>query len=477
MSHLSTVQRVAKNTGIIIIGEIICKIVALFTIIYLARYLHPAEFGKYSFVFAYLAFFGIITDLGLRMILVREMSREALITSKLIGNTYIIKLILTVFAVILSMVIITLTSYPTDTTSYIYIAAFALLFMSFSDFYTAIFQANLKMEYNIIARIIFRILFAILVLGIIFSHGTLMQVMVVMVFSEMVKMVISYLYSRKFAKPQFEIDFRLWKYLFKEALPLALSSVIWIIYSQIDIVMLSPMKGDASVGIYSAAYRLFEPLVFIGSALMLSMFPLMSKYFKNSKEKLIKSYELSVKYLLIIALPVAIGITFMADKIILLIYGTEFANAATTLQILIWGLVFIFQYRIFLDLLVAMEKQKISTLSMGVCAIVNVTLNFMLIPILSYNGAAIATLITRAVLFIASFYFVSKHLQVLPIHKIAIKPVISGLVMGAFMYYFIDVNMFLLVPLAAIVYLMVLLALKTFSEEDWDIVKRMLGRE
>ncbi len=114
---------------------------------------------------------------------------------------------------------------------------------------------------------------------------------------------------------------------------------------------------------------------------------------------------------------------------------------------------------------------------MGVCAIVNVILNLILIPALSYNGAAIATLIARAILFVASFYFVSKHLQMLPVHKILIKPVTSGLVTGAFMYYFIDVNMFLLVLLAAVVYLMALLALKTFSTEDWDIVKKVLGRK
>ncbi|NQE44620.1 hypothetical protein C5S31_01185 [ANME-1 cluster archaeon GoMg2] len=474
---MSTVQRVAKNTGIIIIGEIVCKIIALFTLIYLARYLHPVEFGKYSFVFAYLTFFGIITDLGFHAILVRDMSCDQSNTAKLIGNAYVIKVLLVIFAVTLSLVVITLTSYPSDTATYVYIATFTLLFSSFSYFYQAIFEANLRMEYHLIARIIFRILLAILILWVIFSHGTLMQVMFIMVFSEMVKTLISYAFSRKFVRPRFEIDWVLWKYLFKESLPLSLSSVIWIIYSQIDIVMLSPMKGDVSVGLYSAAYRLFEPLIFIGSALMLSLFPLMSKYYKNSKEKLIKSYKLSVKYLLIIALPVAIGITFMADKIILLIYGTEFVNSATTLQILIWGLVFIFQYRIFLDILVAMGKQKLTTLSMGLCAIVNVTLNFMLIPILSYNGAAIATLITRVILFITSFYFVSKHLQVLPIHKIAIKPVISGLLMGAFMYYFINVNMFLLVPFAGIVYLVALLALKTFSEEDGDIVKKVLGRK
>ena len=476
MSSLSTVQRVAKNTGIIIVGEVIFRLISLIVIIYLARYFGTVGFGKYSFVFAYLAFFGVITDLGLHAILVREISRDPSIAPKLVGNAYIIKLILTVFAVILPMAVITRASYPSDTTTYIYIAAFTLLFMSFSDLYTIIFQTNLRMEYSVIAKLSFKVLSAGLILWIIFSHGTLMQVIVALVFSEMIKTLISYSFSRKFVRPRFDIDFGLWKYLLKEALPLALSSVIWTIYYQIDMVMLSPMQGDAAVGIYSAAHKLFEPFSLIPIALMISLFPIMSEAFKKSKDRLLKSYRLSIKYLLLIALPVAIGVTFIADKIILLIYGAEFANSTTVLQILIWGLVLIFPNFVLLNLLIAIDKQKLNTFSMGLCAIVNVTLNLFLIPILSYNGAAIATIVTNAVLFIASFYFVSKYLQVLPIHKILIKTVISGLLMSAFMYHFIDLNISLLIPLAAGVYLVALLALKTFSEEDWDMVKKIVSR-
>ena len=475
MIHLSTVQRVAKNTGIIIVGDVIFRTISLVITIYLARYLGTVGYGKYNFVFAFLAFFGIIADLGLRDILVREMSRDRSMMPKLIGNGYIIVLILTTSAVALSMIVISLMSYPADITTYVYIAAFTIFFISFSEFYFTIFRVNLRMEYPIFAKLISKVLSAGLIFWIIFSHGTLMQVMIALVFSEMVKTSLSNLFSRKFVRPQFNIDFGLWKYLLKEALPLALTGVIWIIYFRIDVVMLSLMQGDAPVGIYSAAYTLSQPLTLISSAFMLSLFPLMSGYFETSQDRLVKSYRLGIKYLLIIIIPIAIGTTLIADKIIFLIYGSEFAGSATPLQILIWAIVFISISSVLTKLLIAIGKQKLYTLSMAICAIANVTLNFILIPILSYNGAAITTVATNIVLFGASFYFVSKHLQVLlPIHKISIKPIISSLLMGAFVYYFIAVNIFLLVPLAAIVYLVALLALKTFSKEDLDIVKRVL---
>ena len=474
---MSTVQRVAKNTGIIIAGNVIFRLISLIVMIYLARYLGTADFGKYSFVFAYLVFFGILTDFGLNTILVREIARDPAIAPKLIGNAYIIRGILTAFAIVLSFTIITWMSYPADTTTYIYMATWILLFQSFGGLYSSIFQVNLRMEYDIFARLVFKVLSAGLILWIIFANGTIMQIIFVLVFSEGIKTLIQYSFSRKFLRPKFAIDIGLWKHLVRESLPLALASAVWVIYYQTDIVMLSMMQGDTAVGIYSAAHKLFDPFLLIPAALMASLFPIMSALFESSHETLIKSYRLALKYILIMALPIVISVTLLSDKIILLIYGASFANSATALQILVLALVFIFASFVLIDLLIVINRQELETLCLGLCAVVNVVLNLTLIPILSYNGAAIATLFTNILLFLACFYFLSKHLQLPRVYKMLIKPVISGCIMGAFIYYFSDFNIFLLIGLAGSIYLTALLLLKTFSEEDWNILKKIISKK
>ncbi|MGP8321297.1 MAG: oligosaccharide flippase family protein [Methanosarcinaceae archaeon] len=128
-----TVRKIAKNAGVIIAGNVAFRLVSPFVVICLARYLGTAGFGKYRFVFAYLAFFSIITDLGLQQILVRDMAREPPTAPVLIGNAYAIRLLLTVFAVALAITIITLLPYPADTTLYVYVASLMLLFMRFFD--------------------------------------------------------------------------------------------------------------------------------------------------------------------------------------------------------------------------------------------------------------------------------------------------------------------------------------------------------
>ncbi|MGP8324050.1 MAG: flippase [Methanosarcinaceae archaeon] len=405
-----TVQRIAKNTFVTIIGNIVFRFISLVITICLARYLGTADFGKYSFVFAYLVFFTVLADFGLRQLLVREMSRNRSLAPKLMGNTWAITLLLTIFATVLSMIIITLMPYPSDITTYVYIAALTIVSVSFSEFYSTIFQVDFKMEYIMFAKITSKILSAILILWIIFSKGTLTLILISVAFSETIRMLLNYSFSKKFIRPKIEIDFELYKYLLKQSLPLALLSVIWIIYFRIDVIMLSSMVGDTSVGIYSAAYHLSEPLSLIPSAVMISLFPIMSSAFKTSEKKLTKSYGLGIKYLLIIILPFAIGTALLAEKIIFLIYGPEFSGSSTALQILMCAFIFASLNSVSLNLLVSTNRQKLTTLIIGLCAIINIALNFIMIPMLNYNGAAIATVASNIVIFILSFYFVSNYL-------------------------------------------------------------------
>ena len=431
-------------------------------------------FGKYGFIFAYLSFFSILTDLGMREILVRDMSRDKEMMPKLFGNAYIIRLIFSVFAVVSSIMMITFMGYPLSMVSLIYLASFQIFFISFSEFYSVIFQVNLQMKYSTFAKVIFKVICLILIFYVIYSNGALIQIIFALVLSESIKTLIIYFYYRKMVKPRFEIDLHVWKYLFKEMLPIALSGVMLIFYYRIDVVMLSAMKGDTPTGLYTAAYTLTEPLSIIPYAFMASLFPIMAISFKNSQEKLIKIYKQSFKYLLIIAVPVAIGATIIADKIIQLIYGSSFSGSASALQILIWSVMFVFLNYVLSYLLLSTNNQKLNAISVIICTIINIIMNYMLIPMFSYVGAAVATVVASALLSTINFYFVSTRLQPLPIHKIAAKPIISGLVMGIFVYCFENLNICILVFLAAVIYFIMLVALKTFSTEDIAIAKKIL---
>ena len=159
-----------------------------------------------------------------------------------------------------------------------------------------------------------------------------------------------------------------------------------------------------------------------------------------------------------------------------MIYDTKFAGSAIALKILIWGLVFASGNAIFGNLLTAIGKQKLGTYITALCAFGNIALNLILIPRMSYTGASIASVVTAFLAFIMGFYFVSKNFKPIPLHRIFIKPVFCGLIMGSFVY-FLDINIFLLIFCAAVIYLFSLLLLKTFSEEDIDVIEKLTGRD
>lgn len=211
--------------------------------------------------------------------------------------------------------------------------------------------------------------------------------------------MINYLFSRKFARPRFAIDFRLWRYLLKECLPLALTGIITIIYYQIDVVTLSVRMGNTAVGIYSSAHRLCDHFLLSPYTLTMSLFPLMSAYFKSSKDDLIRTYTLVFGYLLITAPLLAVGMVIIADKVILLIYRTPFADSSTLFQILIWSVIFGMVNALLWDVLVVIAMQKLIMVSVTFCAAVNMILNYLLIPARGHNGAASTTVVTVAVLF------------------------------------------------------------------------------
>jgi O-antigen/teichoic acid export membrane protein len=445
--------------------------------VYLAKYLGVEDFGKYNFVFAYLTFFGIITDLGLGEILVREMSRDNENIPKMILNVHLIKLILSFIAIMFVILITAFSNYSVDVRTYIYIASITLLFQSFSDTYRTLFQTLLKMEYDVISKLIFKIISTILIFYIITVNGTLLQVILAITFSEFLRTLLNYIFSKKLVKTKFEIDLALWINLFKESAPIALSGIFLVLFHRIDVLMLSSMKGDLAVGLYSAAYKLSEPLGLIPYAFVASLFPIMSKYFISSKDTLIKSYEIGFKSIIILMLPIAVGTTLISDRIILLVYDQSYYPSTTALQILIWSLFFASINYLLTSLLTSIDKQRLTTFSMAVCVVANITMNYILIPQFSYNGASVATVATEIILLGMISYFASSSFNIFPMYKALIKPLEACLIMSLFVYYsnyLINANLFFTIASATFIYSFALIGLKTFSNDEITIMKKII---
>ena len=185
--------------------------------------------------------------------------------------------------------------------------------------------------------------------------------------------------------------------LIRDAWPLIFSGVMISVYMKIDQVMLKEMLNTKAVGVYAAAVKLCEAWYFVPTVFTASLFPaIISAKQKNEelyKNRLQKLYDLMVWSSLGVAVPTA----FLADWVIIILYGVEFNGAANVLRIYIWAGVFTFLGVASFKWLIAENLQHISFYLYAIGSIVNIVCNWFLIPIHGISGAAFATFISYGI--------------------------------------------------------------------------------
>lgn len=475
---MNTVQRIAKNTAVLLAANIISKVLGFFYVMYTARYLGAEGFGTLSFALAFTGIFGVFSDLGLSPLTVREVARDKSLAKKYLNNISVMKTILVTITFALIVIVINLLGYPEQTIKVVYLISLSVVFNSFTGMFYSIFRAFEKMEYQSLGQILnstlmlFGVFFAISrgfnVIG--FASLYFMISVVALIYS----LVIS---TWKFVKPKMEVDWSFWRRTIKEALPFGLTGISGMIYTYTDSIMLSLMQGDEIVGWYNAAYRLILILLFIPGIINSAIFPTMSKFYISSQNALKLMCEKYFKIMFIIGIPLGVGTTLLANKIILLIFGSEYRPSIIALQILIWTIVFTFAGAAFVKLFESINKQIIITKISGICVIINILLNLLLIPKFSYVGASFATVITEFILVGSIFIFAYKFgygIESKKVVKNISKVIIASVVMGAFLWYFKSLNLFILIILAILFYLIMIYIIKGINYEDVQMFKRII---
>lgn len=505
---MNQIKTIAKNAAFLMAAQVIVLILGMVFVIYLARFLGTEGFGKYSFAIAFTGLFVVFADFGLSYLTIREVARNRDSAKKYIINTGVIKIILSIITFILILTAANLMHYPSDTTYAIYIFALYYILTSFSQVFRAIFQAFEVMEYESLIQISNTAISTSIGLFVIFSEikifdSTLIAIAFAFLIAGIFNLLFSFLICAKKIlkikiknitklpkKIQKEIDLKFWKYLIKEGAPFAIQTIFGVIYFGIDIVMLSIMQGDEVVGVYSAAFNLIAMLLVIPGILITVIFPVMSKFFVSSNDSLKITLEKSIKYVFIIGFPIAVGTTLLAEDFILLLYKEEFLLSIIALQILIWDIPFRFINYITSNNLAAINKAWIRTYGAIACAFFNIFANLILIPIYSFKGAAIATILTEILLFAIYLYFVRKHLykKIISLNiKTLIdysKIILCGIIMGGFIYFVKSlsinlmnvINLIAIICISALIYFAILYLLKGFSQDDKTILKSIMHR-
>ncbi|WP_245942844.1 flippase [Methanothermobacter defluvii] len=392
MSHARTL---ARNTAFLLVATIFTNLAAFVWNVYLARYLGTAGFGILSTALALTGIFSILADLGIGTYITREIARNPGGAGELVaaglGNRIILSCI--VFVLILLFPLIGLYS-GTAAAVIVFIAGYMLL-TSFSSFFNSIFQGFQRMEYQTVWNILNSLFILVGVIAVVWLGGSVVQVAVAYLIAAALSLVYSATtFTRRFFTPGLSFS----RDMIREALPFGITSVFSLIYFWIDSVMLSLMKGDVSVGLYNAPYRLLTVITSLYGVYLTAVFPVMSRFHLESEDSLRFTYMRSLKYLIIIAVPLIFTVFTLAGPLIELIFSAKYLESVPALRVLIIATAFMFINGVSSSLLGSTNRQITVSRITGVAALFNVTLNLALIPRFDFMGASAATVMTEALM-------------------------------------------------------------------------------
>lgn len=403
------IRRYFFNTSWMFAEQVLRIIAGLFVGIYVARYLGPEQFGIYSYAVAFVALFGAIARLGLDGIVVRDLVNHPEERDTYLGTAFWLKLIGSLVTIGLLAIAVQLTGNDATTNLYIFIIASGLIFQSFDvvDFY---FQSRVLSKYVSISRLVQLALSSILKLYFVFTQADLFWFVVVSLVDQVsLALSLAIAYWRQRVGSFFgRFDLSTAKAMLINSWPLILSGIAISLYMRIDQIMIKEMLGEREVGLYSAAVRLSEAWYFVSVIVTTSLFPAILNAKKlNPKlydERLQRLYAIMIYSAVGVALPVA----FMAESIVVTLYGIHYQDAGLVLAIHIWAGIFVALGVVNGSWFLAENLQKVATLNTLIGAAVNVILNYFLIPIYGIAGVAFATLVSYGVAAYLSLFLYEK---------------------------------------------------------------------
>ncbi|KKP96286.1 MAG: Heteropolysaccharide repeat unit export protein [Microgenomates group bacterium GW2011_GWC1_38_14] len=394
-----TYLNLGTNTIIQSIGKILSILLGLISISILTRYLGVNNYGIYSLSFAYLAFFGAFSDLGLQAVAVNEIIRKKFKNS--FGTYFWLKLFLSFASVIIPLVLLLIFPYSSVQKMAIVVAAIAFGLGNMIGFGNAFFQAELKLTTITFLDVFNKFITVLLITIFILLKKDLFFILGAVLFGNLITLTLSMIFLKEITNFKFDFESSNAKILIKKSIPLGLALLLGTIYFKADTIMLSLIKGSKDVGIYSLSYRIFENLLIFWGFYIASFYPVFSKYFNQHEvgkyQKLIKSSVFLAIFLGTLVFLVGI---IIAPSVVRILAGVNFNESINPLRILLLSSAFFFINTILYYYFFLTEKSKVLISGLFLSLLFNVLINLFFITKYSYVGASISTVLTEMFLLI-----------------------------------------------------------------------------
>ena len=387
-------SKVTKNAGWIIGGRIYHMLLAFFVGLITARYLGPGNYGLINYAATYTSFFASFCTLGINSVIVKNFVDHPEEEGETIGSAIILRTISSVLSVVMMMGITLIADRGERTTHIVvFLCAIGVLFQVM-DTLNYWFQSRLESKYAAISTVISYTAVSAYKIWLLATGKSVEWFAVSTSIDYMVVAIVLLVVYKKRSGPKFSFSWRKSKELLKSSYHFILAGLMVSIYGSTDKFMLKQMLNETEVGYYSTAVSICNTWVFVLSAIIDSLYPIILQSFSD-----MKVFERRNRQLYAIVFYVSIGVSvafsLLANPIVRILYGAAYAPTAGPLRIITWYTAFSYLGVARNAWIVSYEKQHYLIYLYIGSAVTNVLLNAALIPVWGASGAAAASLVTQ----------------------------------------------------------------------------------
>lgn len=443
------------------------------------RYLGAEGYGRLYLAQAVTGIMAILVEFGLNSLVTRDVARRPAEAAGYLKSGAVLKALLWVAGAAAVALFVQVAGYPSETKMTIAVLAIAVLFSAGSTLIVSVLQATDRMRWIAASTVAEKAIYVGLgVAALLLGYGVLTLAVVVLV-SAAGKFLLDVWWLRRLSAQTDVTSAREplgVRTLFMRTLPFFSVLFFGAIYFRADTLILSLITSEAVIGYYGAAYRLFQTTYILADAFVFALFPLFCRLSPVSDEGLAVSAQKSLDTLLLVGIPITAGMFMLSDEIVLLLYGAGFAESVPLLRVLSIAIALMYANGIFVQLLLATDRQKRLARTAAIAAVGNIAVNLALIPVFGALGAAIATVVTELIVIGLNFSFLPRELTRRLRFGTPGKYMIAALVMSGALAVLNGRTLLLLVPLGVAVYFVAVAVLKAVPPEDRAALKAALLR-
>lgn len=446
--------KIFRNSIFLAVHPLFMNVVTLFVIGYMARRMGVSDFGIFNFATSFVTLFYPLSMMGLNTVMGRDLPTMAN-QSGYADRMITLRALVILTATALIAIAVSVMGYPERTTFAVYLACCIFAFQSLSEALTGIFGALERMEYTAIQSLVAGLSLTIASVIVLYYGFGLYTVIGVYAAGQLLGIAVGlFILFRLFFGLRFKFDWSFSLKKLREGLHFFSMTMMWFIMVRIDIIVLSKKVSTEQLGIYTAAMMLITRLYVIPQAVTGSLFPAMSRsYAQNKINELSELFCSFLMKLLVVVLPGVIVAFIYSDRIMELVFGKAFQQGSMLLGVGIFSFLFFCISSMEFTILTAAHKQKQMNKAYLISTVFCIITNVVLIHYFGSIGAVYAVTSTQFLLLVlltmCAWKYISISLNYLDLVKLLSLNV--GVLVALHQLH--DYNMFLIVPLTGVVYL------------------------